>query len=259
MKDSQDKTIAFSGERMVPGKALEIFFQEHFERYQFAREFIKDKVVLESGCGEGYGSNYLAETASQVVAIDKSSETILHAAGCYKRDNLEFKSIDATDASFGPETFDVVCAFEIFEHIQNYEKFINQMKKVLKPGGIFIVSTPNKKMHSPGRKKPRSPYHYKEFYLNEFQVLLEKYFNKVEIYNQPPSGFLSTLYVFISRHIDLARFGWLFLFVQKCLLKLPKRSCRTSQESIALALKKECRISKKKFPNILSFVAVCKK
>jgi SAM-dependent methyltransferase len=251
-------SIPFTGERMVPGGALNVFFQEHFERYQFARQFIAGKTVLDAGCGEGYGPDYLAEVAREVVGIDNSLDAVHNAESRYQRSNLRFMLMDATKTQFADGIFDVVCAFEILEHIPDYQDFVAEMKRVLAPGGLFIVSTPNKALQSPGQKT-RSPYHFREFYLDEFADLLTSYFPQVETFGQPPNGLFSQLYIAVSSRLDLSRLKLLLLLTQKSLLLVSRLMPGETNSPIEMAKKRECTISPDKLAGALCFVAVCQK
>src|SRR5689334_1297324 len=74
-----DNELAFTGERVVPGKVDADLFNEHFARYVYARQFCSGKKVLDTGCGTGYGSRHLAEAAQFVVGIDNDSAAVAYA------------------------------------------------------------------------------------------------------------------------------------------------------------------------------------
>lgn len=247
------ETIEFTGERMAPGKTLRTFFLEHLERYYFALKFVKGKKILDMGCGEGYGPHLLSQRAKTVWAIDIDKTTVDKARQKYYRHNLKFSCVSAVKTGFQDNTFDVITAFEIFEHLKNPEELLSEAKRILKPKGSLIVSTPNKALQSPGSNKPRSPYHTREFYLEEFQEILKKYFPKIEIFAQPPRNLLSKMYILISRRVDLQKMGPWLLNLQKILVKFKRPKIQPGEKLLLPKFKKN------NFSSALCFVAVCQK
>jgi len=77
----------------------------------------------------------------------------------------------------------IVC-YEVIEHVENIHQILQTIKSLLKPDGIFIVSTPNKKLSLQNDGKPANPFHIKEHTKDEFQTLLLQYFNNVQIQGQ---------------------------------------------------------------------------
>jgi len=156
---------------------------EHLHRYALAKEFVNGKKVLDIACGEGYGSNLLAETAEMVQAVDIDESIIAKAKNKYARKNLSFVAGSVQKIPFDAASFDVVASFETLEHISAHETMLTEIKRVLKPGGILLISTPDKKSYSdkPGYS---NPYHQKELSEEEFKLLLKKYFRYHEFYRQ---------------------------------------------------------------------------
>jgi cyclopropane fatty-acyl-phospholipid synthase-like methyltransferase len=148
------------------------------EAYSFVADFCKEKIVLDAGCGEGYGVNFLAGSgAVKVVGIDKSEEAINHTRKKYKLENLEFQVMDVTSMSFTDEKFDLVVSFQVIEHLHNYNDFLKEVKRVLKKDGIAIIGTPNKSLCEKGAI---GKFHVKEWRSHEFKEMLENFFTKVE-------------------------------------------------------------------------------
>lgn len=173
-----------TGERIIVHKGSEndLCYLRHMSAYTFAESFTKDKIVLDSGSGSGYGSYHLiTHEAKNVIGIDIAQNAIEYAKRKYNFKNLEFKTMNSTELIFDDETFDVVTSFQVIEHIKDTNEFLLESKRVLKKGGFFLVSTPNKKTYSPNTVKPQNPFHVKEFYLDEFDKLLRIHFNKVKI------------------------------------------------------------------------------
>lgn len=168
-------------ERIIPSETSGGALATHLKRYEFAKQFCKDKVVLDAACGVGYGSNYLAGAAEKVVGLDISREAIAYAKKYYQRQNIHFEIADIHNLNFPDGYFDAVCSFETIEHLDNLQNFLAEVRRVLKKQGVFIVSTPQaKKTFS----SPENPYHKTEFSKNDFQGLLNKYFADVQILGQ---------------------------------------------------------------------------
>src|SRR5712691_8135384 len=111
--------LEFDGERFVPGAGVEITYH-HWLRYLFAAQFAAGKRVLDVASGEGYGAAALAETAAQVNGFDADEAAVAHARAAYRdHPRLSFRcaKIDEYFASAPPESYDLVTAFEIIEHV----------------------------------------------------------------------------------------------------------------------------------------------
>lgn len=170
------------------GERLETFVHndstiEHLHRYAIAIEFAQGKRVLDIACGEGYGSNLLAASADHVIGVDIDLPTIKHASIKYKRDNLSFVQGAIEKIPFETESFDLVVSFETLEHTTQHIRTIKELKRVLKPGGLLLISTPDKKAYSdiPGYN---NPFHKKELYQAEFEKLLSDHFSFHSLYYQ---------------------------------------------------------------------------
>src|SRR5205085_9786990 len=150
----------------------------------FATQFDRNKSVLDLACGEGYGSNLLARTAKHVVGIDSDEQTVKHAKNKYIRSNLEFRIGSITEIPInGQRVFDVIVCFEALEHVDDHEKLLSEAKRLLAPGGLFFVSTPNKTLYT-DEPHFNNPYHVHELYFDEFKAELEHYFKQVKILGQ---------------------------------------------------------------------------
>jgi 2-polyprenyl-3-methyl-5-hydroxy-6-metoxy-1,4-benzoquinol methylase len=153
-------------------------FCQHLAVYEYARQFVKDKVVLDAGCGEGYGTYLLAKSAKKVVGIDYSKEAIIKARRNYAYPNLEFIRANLNQHFFKDTYFDLVCAFQLIEHLPKPKVFLSNILKLLSPEGIFLLSTPNIKASI-----VKHPYHFREYTSGELERLLKKYFLKVDLFS----------------------------------------------------------------------------
>ena len=170
------------------GERLETFLQdqtaiEHLHRYAIACDQAAGKKILDLACGEGYGSRLLAERADQVVGMDIDEATIRRAAARYQRPNLRFQTAAAEKIPAEAGSFDLVVSFETLEHTDNHEAMLSEIKRVLKPGGTLMLSTPEKKFYS-DQTGYQNPFHKKELYESELGELMARYFMHFQVYAQ---------------------------------------------------------------------------
>ena len=205
-------------------------------RYTFAGQYVKDKKVLEIACENGYGASYLlSKGAQEVTGGDISEQAIQYAKEHYKADGLNFLRLDAQQLLFADESFDVIVAFEVIEHLEDYNKFLIECKRVLKRDGIFICSTPNRLVESGNRNRPWFPGHTKEFLIEEFHNLIAAHFDNIAIYGicagAKPPGLMnriiygpkpSMLKPFMPIGVKLMNFFTAFTFRSNHLISLEK-------------------------------------
>ncbi len=183
--------LTFTGERFHPDRSGEMWF-EHWHRYHAIAPFVKGKRVLDIASGEGYGSVHLANYASHVTGVDISTEAIHHARTAYvDTANVNFIEGSCTAIPLGDGSVDVVVSFETLEHIFEHDAFMLEVKRVLTPTGLVIISTPNKAEYSDARGF-QNEYHVKELYLTEFETLLAPYFTCAKLFGQR-NGFHSLI------------------------------------------------------------------
>ncbi|MBX6385488.1 MAG: glycosyltransferase [Microbispora sp.] len=158
---------------------------EHLHRYFFARALCRNLDVLDIASGEGYGAALLAQTARSVVGIEISAEAVAHARAAYERPGLKFVQGDARRIELPDASVDAVVSFETIEHFYEHDLFLAEVRRVLRPGGIFIVSSPERDIYSPAGQQP-NPYHVRELTRSEFGALLAGSFRHVSMYAQRP-------------------------------------------------------------------------
>ena len=172
----------FTGERLVPGLVDINLYHEHLSRYLYAVQFAQDKRVLDAGCGTGYGSEELSRVAESVLAVDVSGEAIEYAREHHSRPNVQFVQGLCTDVAAEDGSFDVVTAFEVIEHLSDWPQFLRECSRLLVPGGVLLVSTPNRSYYAETRETVGpNPFHVREFDYVEFGEELGKVFGHVEI------------------------------------------------------------------------------
>lgn len=171
-----------TGERFIPGMPSVIEL-EHLHRYSLALNLAKDQCVLDLASGEGYGSNLLSTVAKSVVGVDISPDAVSYSCEKYISHNLSFKIGDCSDLPFESASFDLVVSFETIEHHDRHEEMLAEIARVLKPDGLLFISSPNKLVYSE-LSGEHNAFHVKELYLEEFDLLLRRFFKNVKIYAQ---------------------------------------------------------------------------
>jgi len=167
----------FTGERVIPGQVDIDLFNEHMARYAFAARLARGKRALDAGCGAGYGSGELARAgALSVMGIDSAADAIEYARTHYQAPNLAFEQASCSALPFADGGFDLVVAFEVIEHLDDWRGFLAEARRTLAPNGQFIVSTPNKLYYG------ENPFHVHEFEFAEFREELRAVFPHVSLY-----------------------------------------------------------------------------
>jgi ubiquinone/menaquinone biosynthesis C-methylase UbiE len=181
---------------LVPGTLdWEIFAYEHRQRYEFFADQAAGRVVLDAACGVGYGTSILAERgAHTVVGVDLSKDAIDYAERHFAAPNASFSTGDVLRMSLDDDSFDLAVSFETIEHVAEPVTFIREVHRVLKPGGLFVCSTPNRDWQ--GRSD--NPFHLSELSFAEFLEVFGTCFEIQEQYYQSHSA----AYL---RHIELLK------------------------------------------------------
>ena len=148
----------------------------HLARYASILPFIKDKVVLDIACGEGYGSALMMRAgAKRVVGVDISAEAVAKSQKVFADSKAEYIQADATRLGelFEPGTFDVVVSIETIEHVTDDEAYLNSLKQAGKPDAVFLISCPNDHWYYP-QADQTNPFHLRKYRFEEFQAVSTK-------------------------------------------------------------------------------------
>jgi 2-polyprenyl-3-methyl-5-hydroxy-6-metoxy-1,4-benzoquinol methylase len=173
--------LELTGERTLPDVPEENYwYRRHLAVYEWIAARAVGRRVVDMACGEGYGSELLARTARSVVGVDANPEAHEHARLRYVRPHLRFER-DLVER-FAEES-DAVVFLQTIEHVQNPDEILEHFKRMLAPGGVAYVSTPNLLTLAPeGAEKSDNPWHIKEYRAHEFRALCEAHFPRVELY-----------------------------------------------------------------------------
>lgn len=166
----------FTGERPGWGEGFDYDYARHVAAYRFAATRAAGRRVLDAGCGEGFGTQTLADVAAEVLGVDYSPVAIGECRRLWKKPNLRFQQLDLVTPGDFSETFDLVINFQVLEHIEDPLPFLKGLHARLAPTGTLVLTTPNRL-----RTISENPYHVREYTAPELKELLSKVFGSVEV------------------------------------------------------------------------------
>lgn len=162
---------------------------QHLARYEWCRELVAGKSVVDAACGTGFGSRIIAEAgASLVQAFDVSEEAVEEASGrCDDLKQVRVQVGDVTKLPIADGSVDLYVCFETIEHVEQDRQVVAEAARILASGGRYVCSSPNRKMTNPGTRltdRPFNPHHVREYNRREFEELLARSFARVTIFGQ---------------------------------------------------------------------------
>ncbi|HTG69440.1 MAG TPA: methyltransferase domain-containing protein [Candidatus Udaeobacter sp.] len=189
---TEQNDVRFTGERLVVNQAVKqgysSVYHEHMSRYEFAGPLVKGLRVLDAACGAGYGSAMLKRAgAAEVVGVDVDGPSLERAGRDYGSSGVSFAEGDVLRLPFEDESFDAVVSFETIEHVASGADWIRESARVLKDGGLFIVSTPNRavtNMHIYFEEQPFNQHHRFEYRTAELIGELVMHYAVEAVYGQ---------------------------------------------------------------------------
>lgn len=165
----------------------------HLNRYSMVKSVCEGKRVLDAACGEGYGSYFLKKWgAKEVYGLDIDVEAVKKADHIFGSSDVKFQCHTVEELPFPDYYFDMIVSFETIEHIDRPEDFLKEVHRVLKPGGMIILSCPNDPYYYK-EGNISNPFHKKAYNFFEFKELAEQYLgNDVDYYfGTAVNGFLN--------------------------------------------------------------------
>ena len=169
--------LAWTGERMIPCQSAVATEMFHWQRYLYFRPWYEGRAVVDAASGEGYGIAYAGVFAKSATGIDASGEAISHARSTYQTADFKVGDVSTYDYSEA----ELVLSFETIEHLEDPRAFLSSLKTCK---GTIVISTPNRKTHSPGNRledKPLNPFHTVEWTPSEFADLVLAHFPTREV------------------------------------------------------------------------------
>jgi glycosyltransferase involved in cell wall biosynthesis/ubiquinone/menaquinone biosynthesis C-methylase UbiE len=185
MKHNQHQLVN-TGERMLPNAPCSsehyLAFLRHTVAYEYVVQHLSSaSMVLDLGCGEGYGTHLLAQHARHVTGLDVELAVVAHAAHQYGSDSCLFGLYDGKTLPFNDHTLDVVVGMQVIEHVEHEHQFVAEIHRVLKPGGIFIATTPDRTYRLRPGQQPWNRFHIREYAAEDLQRVLAQTFAHVQV------------------------------------------------------------------------------
>lgn len=174
----------WTGERWVPGKSPEVVEVQHRQRYHWVEDegLVEGKRVIDAGCGCGAGAEILATSARSILGCDNCGDAIEYARANHPYPQITYRAFDLQCPLEYPET-DVVVMLETIEHLEHPNTALSCLKSALVPGGILVLSTPNRTFLSNPRHPPNS-HHVTEYNYAELHALLDPHFEMIAVLGQ---------------------------------------------------------------------------
>jgi SAM-dependent methyltransferase len=158
---------------------------EHVARYRHAVEAGVSGRVLDVASGSGYGSALLRRAGCQVVAVDPDEGATVKSLQAGPAVQARGERLPLRD-----DAFDSVVSIETIEHVPDPERFLDELRRVLRPGGLLVLTTPNAVYTKPVDGVPANPFHFREYRAEELVALVGDRFDQVEVLGQDLAGYV---------------------------------------------------------------------
>ncbi|MBV8636814.1 MAG: class I SAM-dependent methyltransferase [Candidatus Eremiobacteraeota bacterium] len=158
-----------------------VLYLVHRAAYEEAARRARDAVVLDIGCNNGYGTVIVANQSRSTIGVDVSPRAVESAQRYNPRENVRYQLIDGLSLPFDDGSFDLVTSFQVIEHISNVERYLAEIRRVLRPGGTGLLTTPNRCIRLDPCMKPWNEFHVREYEASELRALLLPFFDDVQV------------------------------------------------------------------------------
>jgi len=223
-----------TGERIIPEdiKSQEEYvnYLLHLFSYIHVISIISpESIILDSGCGDGYGAFLLSNHVKKVIGIDVDSEIISRARQNYSG-NIRFDLYEGVRLPYEKSVFDTITSFQVIEHVEDVDQYLIEIKRVLKPGGQLFITTPNRIHRLKPGQEPWNIYHKREYDHKTLVKTLEKVFEQVQI-----RGIKGTKEI---QQIEIKRVRKNKLLASLDILKLRTKTPENLKRKIVMVLRK---------------------
>jgi 2-polyprenyl-3-methyl-5-hydroxy-6-metoxy-1,4-benzoquinol methylase len=254
----------FTGERPGWGTNFDYDEARHLAAYDYASTLVVGKRVMDAGCGEGWGTQRLADHAASVLGVDYSDVAVAACRSKWDKANLDFKQVDLTEAPGAGQQFDVVLNFQVLEHIDDPGPFLRGLRSRVADDGLLMLTTPNLLMSF-----SENPYHVREYTAEELQALLGEVFGTVDIVgvqgNERVTAFDERRKQAIERILRLDPLGirnilpqWLINFAFARLAVLVRQQAKGPESTDDLIEPADFFVAGENVDSALDLVALCR-
>jgi SAM-dependent methyltransferase len=266
--------LSKTSERLIPMtmKSAEdhLLYLRHLFAYELAKQEIPaGSTVLEVGSGEGYGTSLLSQHVMRITGLDVDQGVIDHATEKYGSGNCSFSVYDGNRIPFEAGTFDAVVSFQVIEHVREDRNYILEIHRVLKKGGILVLTTPNGTHRLKPDGKPFNKFHIREYLPGELEALLKPCFGGQKVSGISGSSRVMeietarirmSLKLMAADRLNLRKLlpGW----IKQPLLKMLKRPAAGTGEDVApndsFSLE-DFMVTRSDVSGSLDLLAICRK
>ncbi len=182
------KEMLKTSERLVPDKMQKrvndrVMYLRHLFAYEYVKKSITcDSSILDMGFGEGYGTANLGSYFKNVVGLEVEKKAVQHAIKKYQSENCRYRIYNGREVPFENESFDGVISFQVIEHVLDTERYVCEARRVMKTGGVLILTTPNRAIRLDSGQKPWNRFHLREYGAVDLRAVLKKNFSDVKIF-----------------------------------------------------------------------------
>lgn len=176
-----------TGERMIVDEYQataedRLIYHLHVQTYLFAEDYTRGKRVLDFGCGSGYGTALIARSALHAIGVDVAADAVAFADAHHRSANLAFQCVVADGAlPFPDAAFDTVLSFQVFEHVEDEQRYLREVARVLAPGGTLLLVTPDRSSRLLPLQQPWNRWHLREYSERSLRQQLDTVFDDIRI------------------------------------------------------------------------------